>query len=204
MDSGHQIMRPPGSREDIHIEWRVMMACWLAAHSKRLVGDFVECGVNTGITSLAICEYINFNTLDRTFYLFDTYQGIPESSMSSREREARLRENKMMYPDCFEQATRNFAPFPRARLIRGQVPDSLTTVSIEACAYLHLDMNVAKPERAAIEHFWPKMPSGAPVLLDDYGWMPYREQKESLDDFAKIHGVEIMTLPTGQGLLIKS
>src|SRR5262249_12311853 len=49
MDSGHQILRPAGSREDIHIEWRVAIACWAAQHAKRLPGDFVECGTNTGI-----------------------------------------------------------------------------------------------------------------------------------------------------------
>jgi len=65
-------------------------------------------------------------------------------------------------------------------------------------------MNIAKPERAAIEFFWPKLVPGAVVILDDYGWVPFRAQKDALDEFAANVGVEIMTLPTGQGLLIKS
>jgi hypothetical protein len=204
MDSGHQIMRPPRSREDIHIEWRVMMACWLGWHAKRLQGDFVECGVNTGITSLAVCEYVDFNTLDKNFYLFDTYDGIPVRSMLPEEREGRLAENEQFFVECYEIAKRNFAKYPRAKLIRGIVPDTLATVDVNSVAYLHLDLNVAQPERAAIEHFWPKMSVGAVVLLDDYGWTPYRPQKDTLDEFARREGVEILTVPTGQGLLIKS
>ena len=140
----------------------------------------------------------------QSFYLFDTYDGIPERSMLPEEREGRMAENEQFFVECYEIAKRNFAEYPRARLIRGKVPDTLATVDVNSVAYLHLDMNVAQPERAAIEHFWPKMSVGAVVLLDDYGWTPYRPQKDTLDEFARGEGVEILTLPTGQGLLIKS
>ena len=109
-----------------------------------------------------------------------------------------------MYPDCWEIAQHNFAPYPRARLVRGMVPNTLATVDIGPVCYLCIDMNIAAPERAAMEHFWPRLVTGAPVIFDDYGWTPYRAQKDSLDAFARSHGVEIATLPTGQGLLIKS
>ena len=205
MNSGHQIMRAPGSRDDIHIEWRVAIACWVAHHAKRLPGDFVECGVNTGIVSLAICEYVDFNATGKSFWLFDTFCGIPADQITNTELTlGRGIENESLYLECYETAKRNFKPFKKANLIRGRVPDTLTSVSITEVAYLHLDMNVAYPERAAIEYFWPKMPVGAIVLLDDYGWTPYKPQKEILDDFAKKNGVQIMMLPTGQGLLIKS
>ena len=76
MDSGHKMGRPKGSQKDIHIEWRVHMILWAAQHAMQLEGDFVECGVNTGILSLAVCDYLNFEKLaDRKFWLFDTFQG---------------------------------------------------------------------------------------------------------------------------------
>jgi O-methyltransferase len=64
-------------------------------------------------------------------------------------------------------------------------------------------MNIAYPERKAIEYFWPKLSCGALVVLDDYGWLGYEEQHEAMDDFAKSVGVEILSLPTGQGLIAK-
>ncbi len=64
-------------------------------------------------------------------------------------------------------------------------------------------MNIAAPEVAAIEYFWDKLVTGAPVLLDDYGWQHYALQKRDMDRFAGRNGVKIATLPTGQGLLIK-
>jgi predicted O-methyltransferase YrrM len=70
-------------------------------------------------------------------------------------------------------------------------------------AYLSLDMNIAAPERAALEHFWPKLVRGGVIVLDDYGWAAYSEQKASMDEFAAAHGIQVCCLPTGQGLIVK-
>jgi len=205
MQSGHKIVRPKGSREDIHIEWRVLVCCWAAWHARRLAGDFVECGTNTGIMSLAICHYIDFNRTAKAFYLFDTFRGMCEEQVSEEERAlGRLTENELWYEECYEIAKENFRAFPKVRLVQGVVPDSLSTVPIVSVCYLSIDMNVAVPERAAIEFFWDKLVPGAPVILDDYGWLGNRPQKRALDQFAASRGVMILALPTGQGLLLKS
>lgn len=204
MNSGHKICRPKGSNQDIHIEWRIHVSLWAAWHAKQLPGDFVECGVNTGMLSLAICNYIDFNATDKSFWLFDTFRGIPESQVSDAERaKGRLDENVHFYEECYDLAKRNFEPYPKAHLVRGMVPDTLDTVDIDQVCYLSIDMNIAKPEVDAIEHFWPKLVTGAVVVLDDYGWLPYIEQKHAMDAFADRHGVKILTVPTGQGLLFK-
>jgi O-methyltransferase len=203
MNSGHKIGRPPGSTLDIHIEWRIVVCCWAGWHAKHLPGDFVECGTNTGIMSLAICNYIDFNATGKSFYLYDTFQGMPEEQILLAERMLGRHLENNMYEDCFETARNNFKPFPRAKLIRGKVPDTLGTQEIEQVCYLMLDMNLAVPEVAAIEYFWEKMVPGGLILFDDYGWLAYIEQKKALDAFAASKGVKILTLPTGQGLLIK-
>ena len=205
MDSGHHIVRSRDSREDLHIEWRVHVLLWAAAHAARLPGDFVECGVNTGIYSLAVCHYLDFNATGKSFWLFDTFKGIPEDQISESERAlGRAKENADWYSECFEIAQANFAAYPRAQLVRGRVPDTLVTVPIEEVAYLSLDMNIVEPEVAAFEFFWDKLVPGAPVVLDDYGWLGFSPQKEAMDALAGERGVEILTLPTGQGLLIRS
>jgi hypothetical protein len=200
--SGHKFSGA-GRSADLHLEWRAHVCCWAAAHARLLPGDFVECGVNTGIFSLAVCHYIDFNATGKSFYLFDTFRGIPEEQMSAGERAARLETNRRVYEECYEVARQNFAPFPKALLVRGPVPATLASVAIEKVCYLSLDMNIAAPERAAIEFFWDKLSPGGVVVLDDYGWIVHSEQKATLDEFAKGKGVPIATLPTGQGLLLK-
>lgn len=203
MNSGHKICRTPGSHEDIHIEWRIHIICWAAMHATKLSGDFVECGVNTGICSLAACQFVDFNKTGKNFYLFDTFNGIPESQMSTTERDDRVQENRAYYEDCYETTKRNFANYPNVHLVKGMVPDTLTIPKINQVAYLSIDMNIAAPEVAAMEYFWDKLVPGALVILDDYGWQHYHEQTKALDAFAERKGMMIATLPTGQGLIVK-
>ena len=56
----------------------------------------------------------------------------------------------------------------RAKLVRGMVPDTLTTVSIDKVCYLAIDMNIVAPEIAALRYFWDKLVPGAVVVFDDY------------------------------------
>lgn len=199
-DSGHLFA---DDSENFHIEWRVHVALWAAGIGLRLEGDFVECGVNTGILSLAIAEYHDFAASGRTFHLFDTFCGTPEDQMDEEEREKRLRDNDRYYPDCYELAKKNFAPYPNMRLVRGRVPDTLVDSGIEKVAYLSIDMNVAEAERAAMEFFWDRLVPGAPVVLDDYAWTGCESQKAAMDRFAAGVGTSVLSLPTGQGLMVK-
>lgn len=204
MDSGHHIARPVGSREDIHIEWRVHVILWAAQHAVKLEGDFVECGVNTGMFSLAICDYLDFARVPKRFYLFDTYRGLPEEQVSVEEEVlGTIEHHAHSYSECYDLAQRNFAPYPNAILVRGKVPDTLPGAGIGRVCYLSIDMNIVAPEVAAIEYFWDKLVPGAPVVLDDYGWAAYRLQKDAMDEFARKKNVPILLLPTGQGLILK-
>ena len=45
---------------------------------------------------------------------------------------------------------------------------------------------------------------GGIIIFDDYGWMPFHKQKEAIDEFMLDQGLNVLELPTGQGLLIKS
>lgn len=122
--------------------------------------------------------------------------------MEAEEREKVDRMNRH-YFDCFDLVQKNFEDFENITLVKGVVPQSLDTVSIDSVAYLSIDMNLAAPEVAAMRHFWPKLVTGAVVVLDDYGFAGFEEQKEAMDAFAREMNVEIFTVPTGQGLLIK-
>lgn len=199
LDTGHRL----GDSDALHIEWRIYLCCWAAAQACRLPGDFVECGVSTGITARAIAEYVGFAALQKSFYLFDTFEGIPEEQIQSGEEALAKSKNERHYFDCFELVQNTFSNFPNIHPIKGIVPGSLKDASIDQVAYLHIDMNIAAPEVAAIEYFWPKMAVGGLVIFDDYGGLAHGLQKQSLDEWAVRNGQQILTLPTGQGLLLK-
>src|SRR5260221_13370256 len=61
---------------DYRWHWRVHIGLWAAFTASRYPGDFVECGVNRGFLSSAIMEFLNWDSLQRTFYLLDTFEAI--------------------------------------------------------------------------------------------------------------------------------
>lgn len=184
--------------------WRVHVALWAAAHARGLSGDFVECGVNRGFLSSAIMKYLDWNTLGKRFFLLDTFHGLDDRFISDEEKAAGRSSAYRGYSECFEQTRTNFEEFQNVILIRGPVPLTLNDVDSDRVCYLHLDMNCAPPELAALEFFWDRLVPGAIVLLDDYGCFGHLFQKRAVDGFAAERGVLILSLPTGQGMILKS
>jgi hypothetical protein len=70
-------------------------------------------------------------------------------------------------------------------------------------AFVHLDMNSASPECAALEFFWPLLSPRGLILLDDYAYFRSNTPGDALDTAARRLGTEIVSLPTGQGLILK-
>lgn len=195
-------------RPGTQVEWRTHVALWCAAQAVRLEGDFVECGVHTGILSGAVMDWLDFAKLaPRRFFLFDTWQGIPEEQMSAEEKRLGVPSMNRKYADgdaIHAAVVQKFSRWPNARVVRGRVPESLSAMADAAkVAYASIDMNVAAAEMGAVDFLWPRLVSGAPMLLDDYGWAAHVNQKKAWDDWAKRTGVMILALPTGQGLVLK-
>jgi O-methyltransferase len=187
--------------------WRVHTICWAAQHALKLPGDFVECGVWQGMFSRTAIEYTGFAEMpDRKFYLFDTFEGLAIDLLSAEERrrEEKQKRNERLYGGFYEAAQSTFAEIPNAVLVRGRVPDTLATQPIDRVAYLSIDMNCAFPEIEAVRYFWPKLSQGAPVILDDYGFDGHDEQRIGMDRLGEELGFEVLCLPTGQGLIIRS
>jgi len=192
---------------DPRIEWRLHVALWAAANALRVSGDFVECGVNTGFISSAIMQYLNWGRVDRRFHLIDTFSG-PVLTQFSEQEAGRLRAVKNAlakgaYVKDLERVRANFAEWPNVELIQGIVPEILPTVETKEVAFLHIDMNCALPECAALEHFWGTLPPGAVVLFDDYAYFDNDRTAALVDSMAAFLGAKILSLPTGQGLIIK-
>jgi len=180
--------------------WIFYVTQWAAFHAKQLEGDFVECGVYRGMHAMSTITHIDFKSLkDRKYYLFDTFCGL-DKEFSSEEEYLSYEDD---YPDCYEFVVDSFKEYPNVVIIKGSVPKTLSQADIRKVSYLHIDMNCVLPELEAIKYFWPKLETGAIVILDDYGWPGHENQKKAMDDFCSSVGVKVLSLPTGQGMIIK-
>ncbi len=158
------------------VRWRARIALWAAQQALGLEGDFVECGVHTGLFSLVVCHTLDFDKHHRQFYLFDTFDGIPLETVAEAEQAKSRHSNENIYRDVFAIAERNFKPFKNAKLVRGVLPESLSTVPIDKIAYLLVDLNNAYSEKKVIEQLWDRIVPGAVIIIDDYLWADFVAQ----------------------------
>jgi O-methyltransferase len=184
------------------IRLRAHTAVWAAKHALHLEGDFVECGVWTGLLSVTICHALNFSSIPRQFFLFDSFEGIPERDVEQDEI-ARIQRKNVKYTGQYERARNNFREFPNARLIKGYLPETLSQAQIGKIAYLSMDLNHAPSEMATIAELWAKITTGAVILLDDYAHSGSYRQYDAWNAFAEAKSVSILTCPTGQGIIVK-
>jgi len=192
-----------GILKNVDFHWRIHVLCWAAKHALNLEGDFAECGVNTGIFSRAITEFIDFKNVNKQLFLLDTFFGLEPKYSSAAEMDYDERMGYKHQNNLYQHVCDQFKTFPNVRIIKGPVPDTLSQLQSEKFAYLSIDMNSVIPEIEALKFFWPKMVKGGVIILDDYGYPGHENQKIAQDEFAKSVQSSILSLPTCQGLLIK-
>jgi O-methyltransferase len=195
----YSLGKQTGSWHNHDLRWRIHVLLWCATWAAQCSGAFVECGVYRGGFARAIIDYINFESLNKTYYLFDTFAGFDHSQFNESER--RTIASNYHYEDTFNAVRQEFSSMTSVRLVRGSIPESL--VDVGSVAFLSIDMNCVVPEIAAAKFYWPHMSPGAVMVLDDYGFTIHHQQKLAFDQLAKEWNVEILSLPTGQGLIFK-
>jgi len=188
--------------------WRLHTLTWAAESVAGLPGDFVECGVFEGFMSAVVMEFLGFENLDKTFYLYDTFEGFSDKYSSPDDygpQSGFFRFAQELYnqPGLFERASERLSPWPNAKVIRGVVPDVLAEDAPERICYLHVDLNAPMAERAALELLFDRVVPGGMVLFDDHGWKVFHKQKAAHDSFLHSRGYAALELPTGQGLVVK-
>ena len=188
----------PDAKEQ-SIVWRLHVLAWAAEHARALEGDFVECGVFRGFSPAVLAKHLDFGKLPRQWYLYDTFEGIPEDQQNVGSISPEVYDDPALYAKVCER----FAEYPNIRVVKGRVPEVLADESPERVALLHIDMNSAVAEVGALEVLFPRVVPGGIVVLDDYGWMYYQEQTIAEDEFFGALGYRVLELPTGQGLVLK-
>jgi O-methyltransferase len=191
------------------IAWRMHTLVWAARNALALpVGDFVECGVFQGDMSHVVYHAAGLAGSGRRLHLFDSFEGIdparvvpgeygPSSNYVSQANTHYKRAG------LYESVCDRFTTCPEVLVHRGFLPEALDGRAPEAIAWLHIDLNAAMPEVQTLEALFDRVVPSGIVILDDYGWLVLRGQKDAEDAFFAHRGYQVLELPTGQGLVVK-
>jgi O-methyltransferase len=188
--------------EDQHKLWRLHTYCWAISTALGLEGALVECGVYKGLYAVTALGTLGTAiTPERDYYLYDTFQGLDNRYAS--EMEMRMSAPEFAGEGLEAQVRKRFAPWANVHVVAGTVPDVLADTAPDRVAFLHLDMNCAEAEIAALEFFYDRIPVGGVILLDDYGRSEYEPMFDAYQAWFGARSHRILELPTGQGLIVK-
>jgi len=183
------------SESDKAIIWRRYILACAAYHCIHLDGDFVECGAYTGVGVKTVVDYLGGVQFPKSFWIYDLF-----------DHEEGMLHHRMPEHDAslYDSVKRKFESYPQVKVIKGNIPEVFEGQSRRSIAYLHIDLNEAPAELAALEALFDRVVPSGIIILDDYEWSgPYRGQKLAEDPWFEAARHRVFPLPTGQGLVIK-
>jgi len=164
----------------------------------KVPGDFVECGVWRGGSSLVAALSLRaLGDQSRILHLFDTFEGMAPPTAADVDRSGgRASDYIDRYGDegkwCYVGEDEVRAVFAaegfdedRVRLYKGDVVDTLPASRLDTISVLRLDTDWYESTRVELEVLYPKLSPGGVLIIDDYGH--WRGARQAVDEYFAKH-----------------
>lgn len=123
-------------------------------------GDIAEVGVYRGGSARLMCAARG----NRTLYLFDTFEGLPNTDQLDS------RFGAGQYAASFECVQRYLSNFPDVHIYKGMFPSTSAPVADKRFSFVHLDVDLYQPTHDALNFFYSRVNRGGMFLIHDYLW----------------------------------
>ena len=161
-------------------------------------GDFVECGVWRGGSSMMIAKTLQkFNVTDRKIYLYDTFEGMSEPTekdvtfkgytADSMLKKAEKEESTSVwcYADLDDvQNNMNKTGYPAANIsfIKGKVEDTIPQNMPQGdISLLRLDTDWYESTKHEMVNLYPHLVKNGVLIIDDYGH--WQGARQAIDEY---------------------
>lgn len=169
-------------------------------------GDFVECGVwRGGSTMAAIDTLIKNGDNNRDIYLYDTFEGMSEPTehdkvFTGTDAEELLNTSDKEDPTsvwCFSaldevQSNVGSLKYPSnlVHYVKGKVEETIPATMPAKIALLRLDTDWYESTAHELEHLYPLLVPGGVIIIDDYGhWAGARK---AVDEYIADHKLPLL------------
>ena len=144
-------------------------------------GAFVDCGVwNGGSTIL-----LSAAAPQREVWAFDSFEGLPEAGDLDGAEAKDWTGECLGAEDRLREGMRRFAHPDRLHVVKGWFDDTFPEASKETgpVALLHADGDWYESVLLTLRTFYPLVPSGGYIVLDDYGhWIGAKRATDQFRD----------------------
>jgi hypothetical protein len=146
-------------------------------------GDFVECGVWRGGSSMAVAlTLLRLGVTDRRLWLYDTFGAMPPAGGHDRDYAGRLmgtgaldqvnnssRTTGLTVSEVRNAMASTAYPSDQVTCVEGLVEETIPMRAAERIALLRLDTDWYESTRHELVELYPRLVRGGVLLIDDYG-----------------------------------
>jgi O-methyltransferase len=145
----------------------------LRIERERVPGDVIECGVCNGGTAAILARSASHSRLNRTVWLLDSFQGMPETTPADGEAAKAHIGKEVGNPAQVREVLRLVgADMNRVRIVQGWFQDTFPSVSPSQIALLNIDADWYESVKLCLETFYDRVVPGGFISFDDYGHWP--------------------------------
>lgn len=174
------------------------------AAAQNLPGDFVECGVWRGGSSMAMLNtLLRINAAPRNVWLYDTFEGMSQptsddvdcfghtaDALLAESAHDRTSAQSVWCEASLEDVRQNVEgtnyPKDKIHYVVGKVEETIPSSVPDQIALLRLDTDWFDSTWHELQHLYPRLVSGGILIIDDYGhWQGCRQAVDKyLAEFA--------------------
>ena len=165
----------------------------------KIEGDFVECGVWRGGSSMMIALTLTkLGVSERKIYLYDTFEGMSDptdddvdfrggDANSLLKQSVENKENSVWCLADLQDVQNNMTltkyPMANIKFVKGKVEDTIPQIISNNIALLRLDTDWYESTAHELKYLYPKLLVKGVLIIDDYGhWEGCRK---AVDEYFK-------------------
>jgi O-methyltransferase len=170
--------------------------------TKTLDGEMAEVGVYRGGSAKMICEVKG----DKSFHLFDTFEGMPDQQINPEKDRWRQGSHKKTSLELIKQYLDDYT---NLHFVKGVFPDSIRPypdLKSKTFCFVHLDVDLYQCTLDALQFFWPRMTKGGRIVSHNYNLSPQADTpgvKEAFFDYYQDKRHSIIEIADTQCMIIK-
>lgn len=170
---------------------RQYCACMFAEFAKGVPGDFLSAGISYGIAPRVIYDFVEFESLGKTYHFIDPFSGINNPSEGGTHQ----------YNTDVDFVRRQYSTDAPIQIHRDLIPDCFPLEGLKALAFVHANTTHAVAEAASLPYWYEKLSPGGFIVIDFYSYG--LGQYAHFDPVIERIGASVFSLVTGQGVIQK-
>ncbi len=168
-------------------------------------GDFVECGVWKGGSTLAMALTLEkLGIENRKLFLYDTFEGMSDPTEADKDLNNNSAKDLLQTNSKKKSAVWAYSGLDEVKrtmslskydlnnfiYVKGKVEETMLSSNHQKIALLRLDTDWYESTKIELDVLFPKLVSGGVLIIDDYGY--WQGARKAVDEYIELNNIKIL------------